>query len=95
MRLPKDKRQHIEESEEIVGFLTQRNISEKNLARLMILAMSKDEKIAEMATVVQEVGKLYPHKKRRIKLLAREHKELFAKLCKIDGTMVYDDDQIE
>lgn len=94
-QLPKDERQHIEESEEIIGFLAQRNISEKNLARLMRLAISKDEKIAEMATVVQEIGKLYPRKKRRMKLLAKEHKQLFAMLCKIDSTMLYDDDRIE
>ena len=60
--------------------LHQSNISEKNLARLSKLAASEEPEIAGLATLVLEVGKVKPHKRRRVSFLARNHRSLLAKL---------------
>ncbi len=80
LKLPKAERRHIEEKEEISRFLNQSNISENNLARLQRLTTSSDEEVARIAKLVLEIGKLHPHKKRRIKFLVREHKYLVEQL---------------
>ncbi len=49
MRLPVEKRQHIEQIEEISGFLFQSHISDKNLRRLELLTTSSDLVVAAMA----------------------------------------------
>jgi hypothetical protein len=77
MRLPVETRKHIEEMNEIAGFLTQSNISAKNLDRLKILAESVDAEVAILADVVRQVAELRPHKRRRLKFLAKEHRNLF------------------
>jgi len=70
--------------DEILGFLTQSHISAKNLERLKILAESSDEEIACLAGVVLEVGEIRPYKRRRLKILAKEHKDLFARLDELE-----------
>jgi len=60
--------------------LRQSNISKNNMARLKKLSSSSNVKIAELANIVLEVGRVKPHKKRRLKFLAREHKDLLRKL---------------
>ena len=78
--LPKEKIEIIEQENEILGYLSQSNISKKNMARLKKLSASTNVKIAELANIVLEVGRVKPHKKRRLKFLAREHKDLLKKL---------------
>ena len=90
MRMPREKRQHIEEREEIKGFLGQSNISEKNLTRLRTLTTSLDTEVAEMAKLVLEIGKAHPHKKRRTKFLAKEHRDLLAQLDEAEEMGVID-----
>jgi len=60
MRLPSEKRRQIEELDEITGFLTQSNISEKNLKRLALLVESADEEVAQLAKVVREIAEIRP-----------------------------------
>ena len=60
--------------------MEQSHISKKNLARLNILAESENMKISELAGIVLEVAKVKPHKKRRLKVLARERRDLLEKL---------------
>lgn len=62
------------------GFLTQSNISGKNLKRLGILPESADEEVAQLAEVVREVAGIRPHKRRRLKFLAKEHRNLLVRL---------------
>ena len=50
------------------------------MARLKKLSASSNVKNAELASIVLEVGRVKPHKKRRLKYLAREHKNLLRKL---------------
>ena len=83
-RLPHATRKHVDEVDEILGFLTQSHISAKNLERLKILAESSDEEVAYLASVVLEVGEIRPYKRRRLKVLAKERKDLFARLEQLD-----------
>ena len=74
--MPKAKRDAVEQEEEIFGYLKQSHISEKNIGRLRTLAASSSPHIAELAAIVIEVAKVKPYKKRRLKILARERRDL-------------------
>lgn len=75
-QMPKEAREAIEQKEEIFGFLKQSRISEKNVVRLRELATSNNAQVAELASIVIEVARVKPHKKRRLKVLARERRDL-------------------
>ena len=79
-KLPTDKRTEVEQEDEIFGYLKQSNISSKNLSRLKTLSESSNIKIANLAKIAYEIGCLKPHKKRRLKFLAKENKILLKKL---------------
>ena len=77
---PKEERRHIEESEEICGFFKQSNISEKNRKRLLALAASSDAVIARAAKLAIEIATAHPSKRRRMKFLAAQRRDLLAEL---------------
>ena len=77
--MPRSKRDVIEQTDEIFGYLKQSHISKKNMSRLKSLSASSNEKIAELADIVLDVGHDKPYKKRRLKFLAKEHRELLNK----------------
>jgi dTDP-glucose pyrophosphorylase len=79
-RLPKEKREEIERTDEIFNYLHQSHISDKNVSRLRSLAVSPNEQIAELAGVVLEVAEIKPYKKRRLKEIARKRQDLLQKL---------------
>lgn len=79
-RKPINEINEIDQKEEIFGFLQQSNISKKNIARLGTLKTSNNNEISELASIVLEVAKVKPCKRRRLKFLARENKELLIKL---------------
>ena len=79
-RLPNEELTAIMEKDEMFGFLKQSNISKKNMARLNRLSASSNKRVAGLARIVLEVGQVKPHKRRRLKYLAREHKNLLKKL---------------
>ncbi|MBU0944391.1 MAG: hypothetical protein KJ804_18735 [Proteobacteria bacterium] len=81
-RKPKEEIEEIEQREEIFNYLKQANISKKNIARLETLTCSSNKKILELATIVLEVARIKPNKKRRLKFLAKEHGKLLLKLEK-------------
>jgi hypothetical protein len=81
-RKPKEEIQSIEQSEEIFNFLTQSNISKKNISRLKQLACSENAKISEHASIVLDVARVKPRKKQRLKFLAKKNKSLLLKLKK-------------
>lgn len=66
-RKPKAEIDEIDKSEEIFNFLNQSNISKKNIARIEKLKSSESSKISDLASIVLEVAKIKPHKKRRLK----------------------------
>lgn len=78
--LPKEEREVIEKQEEIFGYLRQSHISEKNVQRLKTLVTSSHSRISELAKVTLEVAEIKPHKRRRLKVLARERRDLLEKL---------------
>lgn len=75
-----EQRDAIEQQEEIFGFLTQSRISSKNISRLEILAKSPNRRTAALAAIVLEVGKIAPYKRRRLKALAKQRRDLLRKL---------------
>lgn len=77
---PKNEINEIEQEEEIFNFLNQSNITKKNIDRLKELVNSNNKRIAELANIVLEVATVKPHKKRRLKVLAKDNKDLLGKL---------------
>jgi len=77
---PKEEIDSIDQEREIFRYLQQSHISAKNLSRREQLANSQNPRIAELAAIVLEVGRIKPYQRRRLKFLARENKELLQKL---------------
>ena len=77
---PKNERRAIEDQDDIVRFLKQSHISEKNVIRLGQMANSDNPQVARLAEIVLEVARLKPYKNRRLKFLAQKHPELLRKL---------------
>ena len=78
--MPREEREAIELTEEVGGFLRQSNISKKNIVRLRVMSQFQNEEVAEFAAVVLEVALVKPHRRRRLKVLARERPDLLARL---------------
>ena len=79
-RKPKEEIEKIDHLEEIFNFMDQSNISKKNKIRLKELVNSENNKISELAKLVLEVAMIKPTKKGRIKILAKENRQLLFKL---------------
>ena len=79
-RKPKEEIEKIDHLEEIFNFMDQSNISKKNKIRLKELVNSENNKISELAKLVLEVAIIKPTKKGRIKILAKENRQLLFKL---------------
>lgn len=75
-RLPKSERRAIEDRDDIFGFMQQSHISKKNVARLEQLAKSETPQVASLAAIVLEVARVTPYKRRRLKIIARNHRDL-------------------
>ena len=78
--MPKEKREAIEQEDEIFNYLRQSHISDKNVVRLKKLTESSNERIAERAAIVFEIAQIKPYKSRRLKVLARKRRDLLQKL---------------
>jgi hypothetical protein len=79
-KTPKSELKPIEQKDEIFNFLKQSHISQKNVSRLEQLLSSEDEEVLVLAGIVLEVAKVTPYKKRRLKVLARERRDLLEQL---------------
>ena len=79
-KLPKSHRRAIEHRDDVLGFLQQSHISKKNLARLEQLAKAEEPRLASLAAIVLELARVTPYKRRRLKILARNHPDLLRKL---------------
>jgi hypothetical protein len=77
---PKEEIDEIDHKEEIFGFLKQSHISAKNIGRLQKLAASENGEVTKLASIVLEVAKVRPYKKGRLKVLARERRDLLEQL---------------
>lgn len=65
---------------EILGFLEQSHISPKNLARLKVLGRSENPRVADLANLVLDVGATTPYRRRRIRILARERRDILNRM---------------
>ena len=75
-RLPREQHDRLLHEREILGFLGQSHISHKNVARLRALAGSANAHIAGLATLVRDVAAVAPYRRRRIRTLARQRRDL-------------------
>lgn len=78
--LPKKQRNRIDHLNEIRGFWEQKNISKKNISRLVKLMESENKEVSNAAEVLHEVATRYPLKKKRVALIAQEMPNLISKL---------------
>jgi len=81
--MPREKRDAILHEREILGFLEQSHISSKNLARLRALGRSKYTRIANLAHLVLDVGAAAPYRRRRMRTLARERRDILKQMEEI------------
>jgi len=67
---------------EILRFLEQSHVSDKNLAQLRALASSQDSRVANLAAVVLDVSVATPYRRRRFRILARQRRDLLKRMEK-------------
>jgi sugar phosphate isomerase/epimerase len=79
-RMPREKQDALLREREILGFLEQSHISAKNLGRLRTLARSDNYRIVDLAVLVLDVGVATPYRRRRIRILAREHRDILKRM---------------
>jgi hypothetical protein len=58
--MPKERRDAIEQEQELFGYMAQSHISDKNIERLRKLSSSADARIKDLAQVVLEVALVRP-----------------------------------
>ena len=68
--------------DEIRGFLEQSNISAKNLKRLALLAQSDDDEVREMASLVFDIGKAHPGRRKRYRTIKTKKPELWQRMLR-------------
>ena len=76
-RMPRAKRDRIERLDEVWDFLRQSHISAKNIKRLTTLVAHPDSEVQRLATLVLDVARVHPYKRRRWRHLAARHRDLF------------------
>lgn len=76
-RRPKSERQWILATDEVYGFLTQSNISKKNIKRIEQLASIEDATFQDLRTLVLEIATVLPRKRKRWKTLRKRYPDLF------------------
>lgn len=76
-KLPKAERDRRDALDELDGFAAQSNISQKNIKRLHQLCESADTEVRNQASLLLEIARVKPHKRRRLKYLAQNKPDLF------------------
>ena len=80
-RRPRAERDRIERFDELHGFLRQSVISKKNQLRLTALSQHADGEIRSLAALLQEIARVHPGRRRRIKTIARDNWPLFVRMA--------------
>jgi hypothetical protein len=81
-KLPVEQQKLVEDEAEIISYLSQSNISKKNKKKLKKLAVTENRNIAELASLILEIGLIHPYKRRRMQFLAEERRDLLERLEK-------------
>ncbi len=90
-RRPHGEREQIEQLDELYRFLGQSNISAKNVARLTVLCGSADEKLRQLAALILDIARVHPRKRHRLKFLAGQRRDLFARMHTLLGDEYFDE----
>jgi len=77
---PKKNGKRLNTKSKIFNYLRQSHISNRNVSHLRKLAVSPNQKIAELAGIVLEVAEIKPYKKKKLPELARNRRDLLQKL---------------
>jgi len=96
--MPKAERCHIEAMDRMWDFLFwQKHISAKNIAQLTEFAEAEDPKVSQFASVVLELARLRPYRRKRYRALRRTHPELLQRLIEVGILDDYDpyEDQMD
>ena len=81
-KLPKETLRDIKDSAFLENvLLNQSNISKGNIKTLEEIA-KKSVNLSEKANLISEIGRIFPHKKKRIAKLYQKRKDLFDKLVR-------------
>lgn len=78
--IPRAQREALKHEREILGFLEQSRISDKNIARLRTPVQSDNGRIADLAACVLAVAQAAPYRRRRIRILARQHRDVLKRM---------------
>ena len=89
--MPREQRQRIEQLDELYGFLDQSNISNRNIERLTTLTQATDLEVRELASLLLEIGRIHPRKRRRLKFLARQRRDLLNRMKAVLGQEWFED----
>lgn len=82
---PKEEISLIETEEELLNYWKQSNISALNIARLKKLTQFPDEDIQKLAHLTLDVATVKPHKRRRMKWLKQNKRELYLRVREYFG----------
>lgn len=89
--LPTQERVRLAVLDEIAGFLSQSNISTKNLKRLTSLSQWNDSEVGNLASLVLAIGRTHPRRRRRIPRIRAENPELWQKILRSGLVECWDD----
>lgn len=84
-KLPKEKLNFIIVQDELLGYWNQSNISKLNIKRLNQLKHFPSEEIRQLAHLTFDVASVKPHKRRRMKWLRKNHRDLFERVIAYFG----------
>ncbi len=79
-RIPKKERRRILAIEEMHGFLSQSNISAKNIKRLNELGSIEDTDFQTLRTLTLEIAIVLPKRRRRWSLLRQNRSDLYLRI---------------
>jgi hypothetical protein len=82
-RRPRAERERICAEIDLRGFLHQKNISAKNIARLKSLCEFDNADVRHLAKIVLEVATVKPHRRKREGYLRHHHPELYSHLVQL------------
>lgn len=83
MRRPRAERDRIRAMNDIYGFLEQRNISAKNMARLEELRDSPDSDVRVLAELLLDVARVKSHRRKRWGYLRTHRPDLVARAVEL------------
>jgi len=81
-RLPKDKISQLLAEDEIIGFLTQSKISQKNIQRIVEIQAKYNGDLKDKADLIFEISQVTPRKRHRVKIIKEKHPILMDKIKK-------------